>query len=161
MIRMQLTIRIKPAAIARVAFDWTQVLSRMATSGFSACDCRQGSRIASKGTNEFGGQTKAETNFDGQIMLDVGRVMGGPKGTFKVGLEYQYWKNKFGNDHAGPAGQGAFAKTPMIRAAYHWHGFKLAGQAGGEQPGSFRERCQERATVPRGFLKALTQLNPR
>jgi hypothetical protein len=76
--------------------------------------------IAPKGTNEFGGSTVTETNFDSEIMLDVGRVMGGPKGTFKVGFEYQYWKNKFGNDHNGPAGSGAFAKTPMIRAEYHF-----------------------------------------
>jgi nucleoside-specific outer membrane channel protein Tsx len=81
--------------------------------------------IASKGTNEFGGPTSPETNFDGQIMLDVGRVMGGPKGTFKVGLEYQYWKNKFGNPTtaaitATTAGPGATAKTPMIRAEYHF-----------------------------------------
>jgi hypothetical protein len=76
--------------------------------------------IASKGKNEFGGGTKPETNFDAQIMLDVGTVTGGPKGTFKVGLEYQWWKNKFGNDASGPAGSGAFAKTPMIRAEYHF-----------------------------------------
>jgi nucleoside-specific outer membrane channel protein Tsx len=77
--------------------------------------------IASKGTDEFGGPTKMETNFDGQIMLDVGRVTGAaPKNTFKVGLEYQYWKNKFGNDSSGPAGSGAFAKTPMIRVEYHF-----------------------------------------
>jgi hypothetical protein len=77
--------------------------------------------IGSKGTDEFGSATKPETNFDGQIMLDVGRVMGGPKGTFKVGLEYQYWKNKFGNDNANPFFRGgATAKTPMIRAEYHF-----------------------------------------
>jgi hypothetical protein len=76
--------------------------------------------IASKGKDEFGGQTKPETNFDAQIMLDVGAVTGGPKGTFKVGFEYQWWKNKFGNDSSGPAGSGAFAKTPMIRAEYHF-----------------------------------------
>jgi hypothetical protein len=76
--------------------------------------------IASKGKNEFGGDTAAETNIDMQIMLDVGAVTGGPKGTFKVGLEYQYWKNKFGNDASGPAGDGAFAKTPMLRAEYHF-----------------------------------------
>jgi hypothetical protein len=76
--------------------------------------------IAAKGTDEFGGGTVPETHFDGAIMLDVGQVMGGPKGTFKVGLEYEYWKNKFGNDHEGPAGSGAFAKTPMIRAEYHF-----------------------------------------
>jgi len=64
--------------------------------------------IASKGKDEFGASTKPETNIDMQLMLDVGAVTGGPKNTFKVGLEYQYWKNKFGNDSGGPAG------TPII-----------------------------------------------
>jgi nucleoside-specific outer membrane channel protein Tsx len=76
--------------------------------------------IASKGKDEFGGDTAPETHLDMQIMLDVGRVLGGPKKTFRVGLEYEYWKNKFGNNHNGPAGDGAFAKTPMIRAEYHF-----------------------------------------
>ena len=76
--------------------------------------------IASKGKDEFGASTKPETNIDMQLMLDVGAVTGGPKNTFKVGLEYQYWKNKFGNDSNGPAGSGAFAKTPMVRAEYHF-----------------------------------------
>lgn len=79
--------------------------------------------IASKGKNEFGGDTAAETNIDAQIMLDVGAVAGGPKGTFKVGLEYQYWKNKFGNKTTAVgagAGPGATAKTPMLRAEYHF-----------------------------------------
>jgi len=76
--------------------------------------------IASKGTNEFGGATGPETNFDGQVMLDVGSVSGGAPNKFKVGLEYQYWRNKFGNPYKGPAGSGAFAKTPMIRAEYHF-----------------------------------------
>ena len=76
--------------------------------------------LASKGTNEFGGSTAAETNFDGQIMYDVG-ALAGAKGKFKVGFEYQYWKNKFGNPAVTPgAGPGAFAKTPMIRAEYHF-----------------------------------------
>jgi nucleoside-specific outer membrane channel protein Tsx len=76
--------------------------------------------IGSKGKDEFGAQTKPETNIDMQLMLDVGALAGGPKSTFKVGLEYQYWKNKFGNDASGPAGSGAFAKTPMIRVEYHF-----------------------------------------
>ncbi len=75
--------------------------------------------IASKGKNEFGGDTAAETNFDGQIMYDVSSLVG-VKGKFKVGLEYQYWKNKFGNNHNGAAGKGAFAKTTMLRAEYHF-----------------------------------------
>ena len=79
--------------------------------------------IGSKGKNEFGGDTAAETHLDMNLMLDVGAVMGGAKKTFLVGLEYEYWKNKFGNKTVtGPfqAGNGATASTPMIRAEYHF-----------------------------------------
>jgi nucleoside-specific outer membrane channel protein Tsx len=76
--------------------------------------------IGSKGKDEFGNGTKPETNIDMEVMLDVGAVLGGTPKTFKLGLEYQYWRNKFGNDHDGPAGDGAFAKTPMVRAEYHF-----------------------------------------
>jgi nucleoside-specific outer membrane channel protein Tsx len=74
--------------------------------------------IAPKGHDEFGNSTKTETNFDGKLMLDVGAVAGMVKDTFKLGFEYQYWKNKFGNTTSGDA--GALAKTPMIRAEYHF-----------------------------------------
>jgi nucleoside-specific outer membrane channel protein Tsx len=74
--------------------------------------------IDSKGTNEFGGSTAVETNIDMQVMYDMSEVVGAKKNTFKVGLEYQYWKNKFGNsDKRNP---GATAKTPMVRAEYHF-----------------------------------------
>lgn len=76
--------------------------------------------IASKGKNESGGATADETNIDMQVMYDMSSVIGAAPKTFKVGGEYQYWKNKFGNDHNGAAGKGAFAKTPMIRAEYHF-----------------------------------------
>jgi hypothetical protein len=85
--------------------------------------------IDSKGRNEFGGPTATETHFDGAIMYDVGAAMGGPKQTFKIGLEYEYWKNKFGNPTTSiqvgfpggsGAGPGATAKTPMLRAEYHF-----------------------------------------
>lgn len=76
--------------------------------------------IASKGTNEFGGGTKPETNIDAQVMYDASGLVGAKDRTFKVGLEYQYWRNKFGNNHNGAAGKGAFAKTPMLRAEYHF-----------------------------------------
>ena len=76
--------------------------------------------IASKGKNEFGGGTKPETNIDMQVMYDASSLLGASKNTARIGLEYQYWRNKFGNDHTGAAGSGAFAKTPMIRAEYHF-----------------------------------------
>lgn len=76
--------------------------------------------IAPKGKDEYGADTKSEILFDGQIMADIGKLTGGSEGTFKAGFEYQWWKNKFGNDASGPAGNGAFAKTPMVRAEYHF-----------------------------------------
>jgi hypothetical protein len=50
-------------------------------------------------------------------MYDVGAMMGAAKNTFRVGFEYQYWRNKFGNPHGVP---GSLAKSPMIRAEYHF-----------------------------------------
>jgi len=74
--------------------------------------------ITAKGKNEFGGGTAPETNIDAQIMYDISSLVGTPKNTFKVGVEYQYWKNKFGNpDRNNP---GATARTPMVRAEYHF-----------------------------------------
>jgi len=74
--------------------------------------------IGTKGQNEFGGPTAVEINVDMQIMYDMSAAVGAPKNTFKVGVEYQYWKNKFGNP--SDTVPGATAKTPMVRAEYHF-----------------------------------------
>jgi hypothetical protein len=44
--------------------------------------------------------------------------MGLPKHTALIGVAYEYWKNKFGNSSTGNT--GATARTPMIRAEYHF-----------------------------------------
>ena len=75
--------------------------------------------IGSKGQNEFGGSTAPETHVDMTLMVDAGVMMGLPKHTALIGLEYEYWKNKFGNPVAD-AGPGALAHTPMVRAEYHF-----------------------------------------
>jgi hypothetical protein len=97
-----------------LALDWGIPLGSMPLSfeGFA-------NFIASKGKNEFGGDTDPETLIDLALMWDVGATSGGPKNTFKLGLVYEYWKNKFGNQ-ASVAGPGSFAKTPMVRAEYHF-----------------------------------------
>jgi nucleoside-specific outer membrane channel protein Tsx len=76
--------------------------------------------IDAKGKNESGADTAAETNIDMQIMYDLSPVIGAAPKSLRMGLEYQYWKNKFGNNADGAAGSGAFAKTPMIRVEYHF-----------------------------------------
>ena len=73
--------------------------------------------IASKGKNEFGGPTAPETNIDMALMYDLASVVGAPKNTFRAGVGYQYWRNKFGNPSTVP---GSLAKTPMVRVEYHF-----------------------------------------
>jgi nucleoside-specific outer membrane channel protein Tsx len=73
--------------------------------------------IDAKGKDEFGGDTAVETNFDAQVMFDVGSVMGAGKNTFRLGVEYQYWKNKFGTPSSVT---GSKASTAMIRGEYHF-----------------------------------------
>jgi nucleoside-specific outer membrane channel protein Tsx len=74
--------------------------------------------IGTKGRNEFGGPTAVEINVDAQVMYDLSPAIGASKNTLKLGLEYQYWKNKFSNPE--DVAKGATAKTPMIRAEYHF-----------------------------------------
>jgi nucleoside-specific outer membrane channel protein Tsx len=78
--------------------------------------------IAAKGKDEFGNSTKAETHFNGALMYDISAPIGAAKNTFKLGAGYEYWKNKFGNDYTNSAtgGPGAFAKTPFVKAEYHF-----------------------------------------
>jgi nucleoside-specific outer membrane channel protein Tsx len=76
--------------------------------------------ITSKGTDEFGGHTAPESHIDADLMLDAGSLAGMSKKTWLVGVEYEYWHNKFGNSDKGFAGEGATASTPMLRVEYHF-----------------------------------------
>ena len=76
--------------------------------------------IAAKGRDEVGNGTGAETNLDMTLMYDVGAHFGQPKNRFRVGLEYQFWNNKFGNTRQTTGGAGQRASTPMVRAEYHF-----------------------------------------
>lgn len=114
------------APISNVAGRYTYRLHPMLTADWgipvSALVSFEGyaNLIAKKGKDEVGNETGVETNIDMQVMLDVGAAMGTAKNTFRVGLEYQYWNNKFGNTSATTGGQGQRASTPMIRAEYHF-----------------------------------------
>jgi nucleoside-specific outer membrane channel protein Tsx len=76
--------------------------------------------IGSKGISEVGKQTGTETNIDLQMMFDAGAALGHKKNMFRIGIEYQYWNNKFGNTSLTTGGTGFRAKTPMIRAEYRF-----------------------------------------
>ncbi|MGA1271777.1 MAG: outer envelope protein [Burkholderiaceae bacterium] len=76
--------------------------------------------IAEKGKSEFGAATKPETFIDVSLMYDMAPVLGTPKSAVQVGVGYNYWRNKFGNDASGPAGPGAIATTPNVKFEYHF-----------------------------------------
>lgn len=76
--------------------------------------------IASKGLSETGAETGPETNIDMQLMFDASGALGLRKKQFRIGFEYQYWNNKFGNTARTTFGRGYRAKTPMIRADYRF-----------------------------------------
>jgi hypothetical protein len=77
-----------------------------------------GDYIDSKGKSESGSDTKPETHIYATLMYDVSAPVGAAKNTFKLGAGYEYWKNKFGNDASTVP--GAFAKTPFVKAEYHF-----------------------------------------
>ena len=76
--------------------------------------------IAAKGRDEVGNPTGAETNIDMQLMYDLGAALGSPRNLFRIGFEYQYWNNKFGNTYRTTGGRGQRASTPMLRAELHF-----------------------------------------
>lgn len=74
--------------------------------------------IAAKGKLASGSDSAAETHIYATLMYDVSAPVGAAKNTFKLGAGYEYWKNKFGNDAS--TAPGAFAKTPFVKAEYHF-----------------------------------------
>lgn len=99
---------------AMLAVTWAiPVAERLAFEGY-------GNYIGAKGRDEVGNPTGPETNVDMALMYDIGVGFGQPKNRFRVGLEYQFWNNKFGNTRATTGGRGQRASTPMVRAEYHF-----------------------------------------
>jgi nucleoside-specific outer membrane channel protein Tsx len=93
--------------------DWGIVLSPLVSlDGYA-------NFIGSKGRDEVGNATGAETNIDLQLMFDVGAMAGWRKNWVRAGVGYQYWNNKFGNTAATTGGKGYRASTPMLRVEYH------------------------------------------
>lgn len=104
--------RYKPHPL--LAADWSvPVGEHWAFEGFA-------NFIASKGRDEAGRATGAETNIDARLMLDAGALLGARKRAFLAGIEYQYWHNKFGNTDATTGNRGNTASTPMLRVEHHF-----------------------------------------
>jgi hypothetical protein len=73
--------------------------------------------VAPKGKDGFGAQTKTEVLTRPEIVLDISEVFH-RKNFMEVGFAYEYWLNKFGNDH--DAVVGSLANTPMFVGRVHF-----------------------------------------
>jgi hypothetical protein len=73
--------------------------------------------VAPKGRDGFGVETKSEILTRPELLLNVGELFG-KKNRFELGMGYEYWRNKFGNDHTQVV--GSLAKTAMLIAKVHF-----------------------------------------
>lgn len=110
----QLTGRYRYKIHPMLAMDWgMDVGHSLAFEGFA-------NFIASKGKDEVGRDTGAETQIDLRLMFDLGATAGMAKHKLRAGLEFEYWHNKFGNTALTTGGKGYKANTTMVRLDYHF-----------------------------------------
>ncbi len=71
---------------------------------------------SSKGKDGFGNGTKPETLLHPKLMYNFGQLIS-ERHNWQIGVGYEYWNNKFGNDnHMNP---GACANAPFGELAIH------------------------------------------
>ncbi|MBF0207121.1 MAG: hypothetical protein HQK53_09550 [Oligoflexia bacterium] len=76
--------------------------------------------VGAKGKDGNGVQTKPETLLEAALMLDLGQAIAAHKGTVYLGPQYQYWKNKFGNDSSLDSSGGCIAKVWQASMEVHF-----------------------------------------
>lgn len=79
-------------------------------------------RIAPKGKDGFGRETKAETLSDLFLFADLGTAIGGKAGRVFAGLGYEYWNNKFGgaNSDLPAPSTNKTVHAPMLAVRVHF-----------------------------------------
>lgn len=73
-----------------------------------------------KGDDAFGNATAAELLVETALLADIGPSVGSDKGMLYLGLGYQYWLNKFGNDPDVTGLDGTEASVPQLVAEFHF-----------------------------------------
>jgi hypothetical protein len=72
--------------------------------------------VGSKGKDYTGHDTAKETLMRTSLMVDVGQVLASHKGTVYVGVGYEYWHNKYGNQ----PGVGTQVNAPQFQVEWHF-----------------------------------------
>ena len=74
--------------------------------------------VAPKGRDGFDANTKTEVLTEPRLTLDVGAIAFDKPNKLDISLGYQYWLNKFGNNH--DTVPGSLASTVFVAARYHF-----------------------------------------
>ncbi|MBL0355227.1 MAG: hypothetical protein WAS49_10320 [Candidatus Dechloromonas phosphoritropha] len=78
--------------------------------------------LSEKGPDYAGVPTSAETLMRTALMIDVGQMASWKKNTVLVGLGYELWRNKFGNQYtkSGATKPGIDTDALMFQAEFHF-----------------------------------------
>ncbi len=76
--------------------------------------------VAPKGKDGFGNQTAVEILTQPRLVLDIGQLIIKKPNVVDFYVGFQYWLNKFGNDHTLPGNSGAVAETVFVGTALHF-----------------------------------------
>jgi nucleoside-specific outer membrane channel protein Tsx len=74
--------------------------------------------VTPKGKDGFGAETKTEILTQPRIVLDVGALVWDKPNTLDFYVGYQYWLNKFGNNHSEVP--GSIASTVFVGTTLHF-----------------------------------------
>jgi len=75
--------------------------------------------IGEKGRSGQGANSRPETLFETSLMYDLGSFIK-HKDTVFVGVGYQYWRNKYGNDASKDPTGGSTASAPQLELEWHF-----------------------------------------
>jgi hypothetical protein len=74
--------------------------------------------VSPKGKDSFNAETQTEVLAHPKLMVDVGKVIGIDRHIIEAGAGFQYWYNKFGNNHK--TNSGAIESTPFLELSYRF-----------------------------------------
>ncbi len=74
--------------------------------------------VAPKGRDGFGAQTATELLWHSKLKYDFGNLILHKEHLIEGGIGFEYWLNKFGNDHATVTGSQAY--TPFLFASLYF-----------------------------------------
>lgn len=76
--------------------------------------------LSGKGKDYNGRETSPETTSRSYLMADVGQMTMGRKNLFLMGIGFEYWRNKFGNNDNTASRGNLTTRAPMLVTEFHF-----------------------------------------